>query len=116
MDNDPSQQGRVATRALESIKAELLEICPCSPDINFTENAFNLFNRSLRGEAVAKNITSENFEPFSERVSQAFERISVNDIDKIISSMNNRIEAILTILHSLLVMVHKAYRSSNKWK
>ena len=95
MDNDPSQRSKAAARALAAVEGELLEICPRSPDINCIENVFNLVKRSLQEEAAAKNITSENFEQFSARVSQAFERISVNEIDKIISSMNNRIQSIL---------------------
>ena len=95
MDNDPSQRSKAAAKALEDIKAELLEIPACSPDVDCIENVFNLVKCFLEEEAIALNITKECFEEFKQRVLTAFDSIPVAVID-IILSMNKRIAAILT--------------------
>ena len=60
------------------------------------ENVFHLLKRYLEEEeAIALNITRESFVEFKQRVLRAFDNIAVEVIDNIISSMKNRIEAIL---------------------
>lgn len=87
MDNDPSQRSKVASNALKDVEAEL--------DVDCIENVFHLPKRYLEEEAIALNITRESFVEFKQRVSRAFDNIAVEVIDNIISSMKNRIEAIL---------------------
>ena len=95
MDNDPSQRSKVASNALKDVEAELLEIPPRSPDVDCIENVFHLLKRYLKEEAIALNIMRESFVEFKQRVLRAFDNIAVEVIDNIISSMKNRIEAIL---------------------
>ena len=59
------------------------------------ENVFHLLKRYLEEEAIVLNITREFFVEFKQRVLRAFDNIAVEVIDNVISSMKNRIEAIL---------------------
>ena len=59
------------------------------------ENIFNLVKRYLEDEAVALNITNESFEEFTEGVLGAFDQIPVEVINRTISSISKRIEAII---------------------
>lgn len=95
MDNDPSQRSKPAKKALEDIEAELLELPPRCADIHCIENLFNFVKRYLEEEAVEQNITKESFDQFTRRVLRAFNNISIDYIDKLISSMIHRIEAVL---------------------
>ena len=60
MDNDPSQQSKVASNILKDIKAELLEIPACLPEVDCIENVFNLLKRYLEEGTIALNITRES--------------------------------------------------------
>ena len=95
MDNDPSQKSKCAKNALEDVEAELLELPPRCADIHCIENLFNQVKRYLEEEAIKENITKESFEQFTARVIRALNRISSQDIDKLISSMTRRFEAVL---------------------
>jgi transposase len=46
-DGDPSQNSRIAMKALESVKAKLFAIPPRSPVLNPIENVFHLANSAL---------------------------------------------------------------------
>ena len=96
MDNDPSQTSKAAKSALEDIEAEMQEIPPRSPDLNPIENIFHLVKNFLENEAISENITNESFQEFEGRVLRAFDCIPTEIIDKTISSMEKRIEAILS--------------------
>ena len=95
MDNDPSQRSKVASTALKDVEAELFKIPARSPDVDCIENVFHLLKRYLEEEAIAVSITRESLVEFKKRVLRAFDNIPVEVKDNIISSMKNRIEAIL---------------------
>ena len=59
MDNDPSQRSKAAAKALEDIKAELLEIPACSPDVDCIENVFNLVKCFLEEEMALDRLEKE---------------------------------------------------------
>ena len=95
MDNDPRQRSQADQMALEDIESKFQEIPPRSPDLNPIENIFHLVKRYLANEAISKRITKESFEEFQSRVLRAFDSIPITTIDKTISSMEKRIDAIL---------------------
>lgn len=95
MDNDPSQTSKAARKALDDIEAELHRIPARSPDLNPIENIFHLVKTSLEREAISLNITSETFEHFSARVLKTFDNLSVDLVDRTITSMANRVEAVI---------------------
>ena len=82
--------------ALEDIESESQEIPPRSPDLNPIENIFLLVKRYLENKAISKRITKESFEEFQSGVVRAFDSIPITTIDKTISSMDKRIDAILS--------------------
>lgn len=94
MDNDPSQTSKVALAALQEIKAELHKIPPRSPDLNPIENIFHLAKSNLQRETISRNITSESFEQFQERVLLALDSVPIEIIDRTIASMPKRIKAV----------------------
>lgn len=96
MDNDPSQRSMAAKIALEEISAELHEIPPRSPDLNVIESVFHQLRRFLEEEAISENITSETFEQFRDRVLRTLQTFPVALVDRTISSMNKRIDAVIS--------------------
>eukprot|EP00111_Clytia_hemisphaerica_P009953 TCONS_00029126-protein len=91
-DGCPVQNSKRGKRALERLGAHLFCIPACSPDLNPIENFFHLAGKALREEALEKQITSETIEEFSARVKE----IRLNyPKDKIILSMDKRIEAVI---------------------
>ena len=95
MDNDPSQKSKCAKNALADVEAELLELPPRCADIHCIENLFHKVKRYLEEEATKENITKESFEQCTARVLRALNDIPSQDIDKLISSMTRRFEAVL---------------------
>ena len=77
----------MAKKALDDIEAELHTIPARSPNLNPIENIFQLEKRS--------HITSETFEHFSARVLKTFHNLSVDLVDRTITSMANRVEAVI---------------------
>ena len=77
------------------MEVECHDLPPRSPDINNIENIFKLVKRYLEDEAIALNIANESFEEFTERVLRAFDQIPVEVINRTISSISKRIEAII---------------------
>ena len=58
MDNDPFQTSKKAMSALTEIESKLREIPPRSPDLNPTENVFNLIKKALEKKVIEQNMTS----------------------------------------------------------
>jgi len=88
VDGDPSQNSKLARKALTSIGAIPFSIPPRSPDLNPIENLFAQVRSHLRKQAQQGRI-------FTLRVQQLLESFSVAAIDKIIESMPRRVDMIL---------------------
>jgi len=93
-DGDPRQNCALVKRTLNRMRTNLVSIPPRSPDINPIENIFHLVKKSLRDEAILKNITKESYEDFSARVIDTVTNFPASIIDKTIESMNHRLELI----------------------
>ena len=61
-------------------------------DINPIENIFHLIKCHLREEVINRNIVSESFEQYEERVLQGFRTMLIDVIDRTIESMPKQIE------------------------
>ena len=96
MDNDPSQNSRVARAALEQVECELVSIPARSPDLNPIENIFHIVKSELEKNAIELNITSESFEQFEQRVVRTFDTIEITTIDRAIENMPRRLRSVLT--------------------
>ena len=59
------------------------------------KNFFNLITKKLNDDALDNMATSESYVQFSERVKITIKNYSIEEIDKIIKSMPNRIKKIL---------------------
>lgn len=94
-DGCPVQNSRRAKRALEKLGAHLFCIPARSPDLNPIENFFHLVGKELRKEAIDKQITHETKEEFAVRVKNILLNFPKDKIDKIILSMDKRIEAVI---------------------
>ena len=94
-DGDPCQNSHKALRALRRINAKVLKIPPRSPDLNPIENIFKLLGDQLSKDALEKNINEESFESFQSRVVDTLLRIPTDVINKTVSSMPKRIDAII---------------------
>lgn len=94
-DGCPSQNSKAAKDAMDVVGATLFPIPARSPDLNPIENLFAAVNRQLDTDAVEQNITSESYEQFSDRVQSTLEKYPVVAIDKLIGSMDKRIELII---------------------
>jgi len=94
-DGCPRQNSRVALDAFDKHNAKVFKIPARSPDLNPIENLFNTIKKRLRQQALDHQIEHESFEQFSERVQQTLLNFSPNDIDKIIDSMNKRVDTII---------------------
>lgn len=94
-DGDPSQNSKKARDAMDSIGAKKFSIPPRSPDLNPIENIFHQVKGKLYDDALERNIQKERFKNFSERVKQTIEGLSVQSIDKTISSMDKRIGLVI---------------------
>lgn len=94
-DGDPSQNSKKANEVFEKLHATVVHIPAHSPDINCIENFFNLVEVKLRQDTRSKKITSEPFEEFSNRVRNIMVNYPIQEIDKLIESMDKRITLIL---------------------
>ena len=94
-DGCPCQNASVARTAWLNENAELFKIPARSPDLNPIENLFSQIGRKLRGDALSRKITSESFEEFKARVRDTLLSFPSNQIDKLILSMPDRIDAII---------------------
>lgn len=95
-DGDPSQNCALARCSWLALGAELLSIPPRRPDINPIENFFKLVKDRLTKDAIANNITWENFPDFSIRIRETILSMDKAVIDKIIESMNKRMDSIIS--------------------
>lgn len=95
-DGDPSQNSALARCSWLALGAQLLSIPPRSPDINPIENFFKLVKDRLTKDAIANNITWESFPDFSKRVRETILNMDKAVIDKIIESMNKRMDLIIS--------------------
>jgi hypothetical protein len=80
---------------MEKIEAEFHKIPARSPDLKPIENVVHLVKKTLENEAIANNITYETFQDFSARVLKSLENLSTDVIDRTISSLLSRIDAVL---------------------
>lgn len=94
-DGDPSQNCAAARKAFTKLDTTLLSIPPRSPDINPIENMFHLVRKELTHQAIAENITKETYEQFSSRVIRTITNFSSTTIDKIIETMDHRMDLII---------------------
>lgn len=95
MDNDPSQNSKVAKVALEDIGAELQAIPPRSPDLNPIENVFHNVRINLRQQALEERIERENFTAFKNRILGVLANLDTGIIDRTIETMNDRLKLII---------------------
>ena len=95
MDGCLRQNSRTALRALAHIGCMVFKIPTKNLDQNPIQNFFNLVVEKLNNEAIEKDITDETFQSFSERGKRCMLRFPVEVIDKIISTMDERINTVL---------------------
>ena len=94
-DGCPVQNSAAALKATSKVKADVFSIPPRSPDLNPIKNFFNLISKKLNDDALDNMATSESYGQFSKRVKITIKNYSIEEIDKIIKSMPNRIKKIL---------------------
>ena len=95
-DGDPSQNSALAGEILENIGASVFSIPARSPDLNPIENFFHLVAKAIKEDAIQKQIRSETFTQFSERVRDIIVNYPVKKIDRIIGSMDKRVQMVIT--------------------
>ena len=96
MDGCPRQNSKIAKKAMAEVGGVLFAIPARSPDLNPIENFFHLVARRLRLQAVTRNIIRESFDEFSTRVINCILNFSVQEINKIIDSMDKRIGLVIS--------------------
>ena len=94
-DGDPSQNSAVAKEVIADLGGEVVPIPARSPDMNPIENLFSLTDRALIKDTKARNITSESFDEFSSRVRDIMVNFDIQVINKLIGSMENRINEVI---------------------
>ena len=96
-ENDPSQSSRLAKNAMKNCKCDTpLIALPCrSPDLSPPENFFHLVRCKMKRDALRLNITKETYQEFKQRVIRTIYGIPVENINKIIVSMPDRLDAII---------------------
>ena len=80
-DNDPSQNCSSVKRLFKKKKITQLTIPARSPDLNPIENLFNNVKVALRCEALTRNIITETFEEFKDRVISTLYSFPIDTID-----------------------------------
>lgn len=94
-DGDPSQNSAEARAAMSRARCELFKIPPRSPDLNPIENLFNMTSQILKKDAIALNIRKESYNEFERRVIKTMKSIPMEYINKLISSMNKRLNLVI---------------------
>ena len=94
-DGDPSQNSKLAREAMKQVNSQLLPIPPRSPDINPIENFFGIVKQALHRDALERQVKVETVEQFESRIKQIMKQVPTATIDKIIESMNKRMEMII---------------------
>ena len=95
-DGDPSQNSALARASWQAMGAELLSIPPRSGDTNPIKNFFKQVKERLAKDAIANNITWKNLPNFCKRVRETILSMDKAVIDKIIESMNKRMDLIIS--------------------
>lgn len=95
MDGCPRQKSKTAFKAYDELHAKMIILPPRSPDLNPIENFFKTVKDSLRKQAVENKITKETLAEFTHRVKTMMETYPIDAIDKIINTMDKRIDLIL---------------------
>lgn len=95
-DGCPRQNSKVAQRAWEKKKYEMVGIPARSPDLNPIENFFNLVRKKLKADAIEKDIKTEDYESFVNRIKETITTgIPISTIDNLISSMPKRMALVI---------------------
>ena len=92
-DGDPSQNSAKAMQVFENMGAEVFSTPLRSPDLNPIENFFH--SNSVKINEDSLNVTHETFQEFSERVKSIIVNYPTLKINKIIDSMDKRINMII---------------------
>lgn len=94
-DGCPRQNSKTALRAFHQQHIKVFKIPPRSPDLNPIENLFHTVKKRLRRQALDEEIEHETFPEFSTRVRRMLLEFPPEEINKIIESMNKRVDMIL---------------------
>ena len=94
-DGCPRQNCKAAIKEFDRHHIKVFKIPPRSPDLNPIENLFHTMKKRLRIQALEEQIEYETFEQFSLRVKQQLLNVKAEDVDKIIDSMNKRVDDVL---------------------
>ena len=95
-DGDPSQNSKLAMDVLAEIGGNKFAIPPRSPDMNPIENLFHLTKKKLKSDAIENKITKETYTEFVTRVKDTMLSTPIDLIDRIIYSMDKRIDLVIT--------------------
>ncbi len=95
MDNDPSQNSKVAKVALEDIGAELQAIPPRFLQINQSVYVFHNVRITLRQRALEERIERENVIAFKNRILGVLANLDTGKIDRTIETMNDCLKLII---------------------
>lgn len=94
-DGCPRQNCKKAKKAFEEIEALIFKIPPRSPDLNPIENFFHLVTKKLKRQVIENKIEAETKAEFKERVKNTMLNFDIQKIDKIIESMDRRVDAVI---------------------
>ena len=93
-DGDRSQNSVKAMQVFQNMGAEVFSILPRSPNLNPIENVFHSILVKTNKNSLNKNIMHETFQEFSERVKSITVNYPTLKINKMIDSMDKRINMI----------------------
>ena len=96
MDGCPRQNSALSRRAIAKVNGLVMAIPARSPDLNPIENFFAQVARELRQQAVARQITRESFESFSQRCKDTMLNFDRNKINTLIATMPKRIKDVVS--------------------
>ena len=80
---------------LKKLVQQSFKIPTRSPDLNLIENIFHGVKVKLREDALARRITRETFEEFSERCKDTLTNYPVDIINRTIESLPKRIDLVI---------------------
>ncbi|KAJ8034127.1 Transposable element Tc1 transposase [Holothuria leucospilota] len=95
-DGDPSRNSIHAKAAFADLGLRVLKIPPRSPDLNPIENFFHIASKKLCKDALEKRIQDETFRQFKKRAIRSLKAIPKATIDKIIFSMDKRVDMLIS--------------------
>lgn len=94
-DGDPRQTSVAAQNAWKSLGCKMFSIPARSPDLNPIENIFNTVRQQLRKDVLEQQIDNESYEQFSKRVAKTLKNFPVEQINKTIKSMPQRLKLVI---------------------